>query len=171
MDTTGPLQRSMPPSTRSATAPAPSRNWSRPAFDMADSGAASAPTRALTRASLPRLRGRVVEQAALDDSLGKRGRVGVGAASGEPLAIYIHWPFCRSKCPYCDFNSHVREQIDAARWTRALVADLDRQAGLAPGHEVVSIFFGGCTPSLMPPHTVAAPIGENAPHFPTAAHT
>jgi oxygen-independent coproporphyrinogen-3 oxidase len=68
-----------------------------------------------------------------------------------PLAIYIHWPFCRSKCPYCDFNSHVRERIDVRRWTAALVADLDRQAELAPEHEVVSIFFGGGTPSLMPP--------------------
>ncbi len=72
-----------------------------------------------------------------------------------PLAIYIHWPFCRSKCPYCDFNSHVREHIDAARWEAALVADLERQAPLAPAHEVVSIFFGGGTPSLMPPATVA----------------
>jgi oxygen-independent coproporphyrinogen-3 oxidase len=74
----------------------------------------------------------------------------------EPLAVYIHWPFCRSKCPYCDFNSHVRERVDAARWTRALLADLDRQAALAPDRRVASIFFGGGTPSLMPPDTVAA---------------
>ena len=73
-----------------------------------------------------------------------------------PLAVYIHWPFCRSKCPYCDFNSHVREQIDEQRWTRALLADLKHQAELAPDREVVSIFFGGGTPSLMPPDTVAA---------------
>jgi len=73
-----------------------------------------------------------------------------------PLAVYIHWPFCRSKCPYCDFNSHVRDRIDEERWTRALLADLERQAELAPGHEIVSIFFGGGTPSLMPPDTVAA---------------
>jgi putative oxygen-independent coproporphyrinogen III oxidase len=78
----------------------------------------------------------------------------------EPLAIYIHWPFCRSKCPYCDFNSHVRERIDAARWTRALLADLERQAALVPGREVASIFFGGGTPSLMPPETVAALVGR-----------
>jgi len=78
------------------------------------------------------------------------------ARDPEPLAIYIHWPFCRSKCPYCDFNSHVREGVDAARWTRALLADLDRQAALAPDREVVSIFLGGGTPSLMPPETVAA---------------
>jgi putative oxygen-independent coproporphyrinogen III oxidase len=73
-----------------------------------------------------------------------------------PLAVYIHWPFCRSKCPYCDFNSHVREGVDMARWTRALIADLDHQAELAPGREVGSVFFGGGTPSLMPPETVAA---------------
>jgi putative oxygen-independent coproporphyrinogen III oxidase len=76
--------------------------------------------------------------------------------SAEPLAVYIHWPFCRSKCPYCDFNSHVRESIDTARWTRALLTDLDHQATLAPGRMVGSVFFGGGTPSLMPPETVAA---------------
>jgi putative oxygen-independent coproporphyrinogen III oxidase len=86
---------------------------------------------------------------------GGEGR-GEGASFREPLAIYIHWPFCRSKCPYCDFNSHVRDKIDAARWTRALLADLDRQAALAPDRAVVSIFFGGGTPSLMMPETVAA---------------
>jgi len=74
----------------------------------------------------------------------------------EPLAVYIHWPFCRSKCPYCDFNSHVRDSVDEARWTRALLRDLDRQAELAPRREVGSVFFGGGTPSLMPPETVAA---------------
>ena len=47
----------------------------------------------------------------------------------EPLAVYIHWPFCRSKCPYCDFNSHVRDSVDDARWTRALLADLDQPGG------------------------------------------
>jgi putative oxygen-independent coproporphyrinogen III oxidase len=85
-----------------------------------------------------------------------------------PLAVYIHWPFCRSKCPYCDFNSHVRDSIDADRWTRALLADLDRQAELAPEREVVSIFFGGGTPSLMPPETVAALIERVKAHWPTA---
>ena len=85
-----------------------------------------------------------------------------------PLAIYIHWPFCRSKCPYCDFNSHVRERIDEGGWTRALVADLDHQAALAPERQVVSIFFGGGTPSLMPPETVAALIGRVKAHWPVA---
>ena len=74
----------------------------------------------------------------------------------EPLAVYIHWPFCRSKCPYCDFNSHVRDRVDTARWTRALLADLDHHAELVSGREVGSVFFGGGTPSLMPPETVAA---------------
>jgi putative oxygen-independent coproporphyrinogen III oxidase len=85
-----------------------------------------------------------------------------------PLAVYIHWPFCRSKCPYCDFNSHVRERIDANAWTRALVADLDRQAELVPDREVVSIFFGGGTPSLMPPDTTAALIERVKRHWHTA---
>jgi putative oxygen-independent coproporphyrinogen III oxidase len=77
-------------------------------------------------------------------------------SAAEPLAVYIHWPFCRSKCPYCDFNSHVRDGIDTARWTRALLVDLDHHAELVPGREVGSVFFGGGTPSLMPPETVAA---------------
>jgi putative oxygen-independent coproporphyrinogen III oxidase len=77
-------------------------------------------------------------------------------SAAEPLAVYIHWPFCRSKCPYCDFNSHVRDRVDTARWTRALLADLDHHADLVPGHEVGSVFFGGGTPSLMPSDTVKA---------------
>src|SRR5690242_10890565 len=92
-----------------------------------------------------------------------------GVAGGVPLAIYIHWPFCRSKCPYCDFNSHVREQIDTARWTRALLADLDRQAALVPDREIVSVFFGGGTPSLMPPETVGALIDRVRALWPSAA--
>ncbi len=90
-------------------------------------------------------------------------------ASAEPLAVYIHWPFCRSKCPYCDFNSHVRDKVDAARWTRALLADLDHQAALMPGRVVGSVFFGGGTPSLMPPETVAALIERVGRHWAFAA--
>jgi oxygen-independent coproporphyrinogen-3 oxidase len=86
----------------------------------------------------------------------------------SPLAVYIHWPFCLSKCPYCDFNSHVRERIDAERWTRALVADLDRQAALAPDREVTSVFFGGGTPSLMPAETVAALVARVKALWPVA---
>ncbi|WP_298812767.1 radical SAM family heme chaperone HemW [uncultured Sphingomonas sp.] len=74
----------------------------------------------------------------------------------EPLALYVHWPFCVSKCPYCDFNSHVREQVDQARWRDALLLDLAHEVAALPGRRLGSIFFGGGTPSLMPPATVAA---------------
>jgi oxygen-independent coproporphyrinogen-3 oxidase len=86
-------------------------------------------------------------------------------AGEEPLAVYIHWPFCRSKCPYCDFNSHVRDGIDAGRWTRALLTDLDHHAALAPGREIGSVFFGGGTPSLTPPETVAALVDRVRRHW------
>jgi putative oxygen-independent coproporphyrinogen III oxidase len=86
----------------------------------------------------------------------------------EPLAVYVHWPFCRSKCPYCDFNSHVRDGIDAERWTQALLADLDSEATAGPGYEVVSIFFGGGTPSLMPPGTVERLIARVLELWPVA---
>ena len=76
----------------------------------------------------------------------------------EPLALYVHWPFCVSKCPYCDFNSHVRERVDQAAWRAALLADLRHEAALLPGRKISSIFFGGGTPRLMPPATVAAVI-------------
>jgi putative oxygen-independent coproporphyrinogen III oxidase len=72
------------------------------------------------------------------------------------LALYIHWPFCVSKCPYCDFNSHVRESIDQSVWQTALLADMAFEAQVTAGRPLSSIFFGGGTPSLMPPETVAA---------------
>ncbi|WP_034157198.1 radical SAM family heme chaperone HemW [Sphingomonas sp. ERG5] len=74
----------------------------------------------------------------------------------QDLALYVHWPFCVSKCPYCDFNSHVRDGVDQAAWRAALLADLAHEAMLTPGRKLGSIFFGGGTPSLMPPETVAA---------------
>jgi oxygen-independent coproporphyrinogen-3 oxidase len=83
-----------------------------------------------------------------------------GEEKKPTLAIYIHWPFCRSKCPYCDFNSHVRTGVDRSRWTQALLADLDHMAELMPDRIVGSVFFGGGTPSLMPPDTVAALIEQ-----------
>lgn len=73
-----------------------------------------------------------------------------------PLALYIHWPFCVSKCPYCDFNSHVREQVDQKPWRDAMLSDLAHEARLTAGRKLGSIFFGGGTPSLMPPETAAA---------------
>ena len=75
-------------------------------------------------------------------------------------ALYIHWPFCLAKCPYCDFNSHVRSGIDHALWERALLADMRREAELAGGDSLTSIFFGGGTPSLMPPALVASLLAE-----------
>jgi putative oxygen-independent coproporphyrinogen III oxidase len=78
--------------------------------------------------------------------------------TGEPLALYVHWPFCVSKCPYCDFNSHVRASIDQDAWREALLADLAHEVRLLPGRRLTSIFFGGGTPSLMDPRSVAAVI-------------
>ncbi|MBF9150118.1 radical SAM family heme chaperone HemW [Novosphingobium jiangmenense] len=70
------------------------------------------------------------------------------------LALYIHWPFCLAKCPYCDFNSHVRERTDMSAWEAALLADMRHEAQLTSGRKLTSIFFGGGTPSLMPPALV-----------------
>ena len=84
------------------------------------------------------------------------------------LAVYVHWPFCVTKCPYCDFNSHVRAQIDEAGWRDALLADLAHEAALTKGAKVTSLFFGGGTPSLMEPRTVAAVIDAIAGHWSTA---
>lgn len=75
-------------------------------------------------------------------------------------ALYIHWPFCLSKCPYCDFNSHVRAGVDQAEWQAALLADMRHEAALAGGESLTSIFFGGGTPSLMPPALVGALMAE-----------
>lgn len=81
------------------------------------------------------------------------------------LALYLHWPFCVSKCPYCDFNSHVREQVDQEAWREALLADLAYEAAQTPGRKLTSIFFGGGTPSLMPPSTVEALLGAAERHW------
>lgn len=80
----------------------------------------------------------------------------------EPLALYIHWPFCLAKCPYCDFNSHVREGVDHDQWRASLIADMAHEAALLPGRRLTSIFFGGGTPSLMPPALVADLLAEAA---------
>lgn len=76
----------------------------------------------------------------------------------DSLAVYVHWPFCRSKCPYCDFNSHVSAGIDHARWRAALLREIDHYADRTPGRIVTSVFFGGGTPSLMEPATAASVI-------------
>jgi putative oxygen-independent coproporphyrinogen III oxidase len=85
--------------------------------------------------------------------------------TNEPLALYVHWPFCVSKCPYCDFNSHVRSTIDQDEWRDALLSDLAYEASLLPGRTLTSIFFGGGTPSLMEPATVSTIIGAARKHW------
>jgi putative oxygen-independent coproporphyrinogen III oxidase len=79
------------------------------------------------------------------------------AASDQAFGVYVHWPFCLSKCPYCDFNSHVRHaEIDEARFARAFAREIAATAARIPGRAVTSIFLGGGTPSLMAPQTVGA---------------
>jgi oxygen-independent coproporphyrinogen-3 oxidase len=80
----------------------------------------------------------------------------VGEADGAGFGVYLHWPFCKSKCPYCDFNSHVRQSIDQDRWRDALLSELEYAAAKSGPRRVTSVFFGGGTPSLMPAETVAA---------------
>jgi putative oxygen-independent coproporphyrinogen III oxidase len=87
------------------------------------------------------------------------------AGATSALALYIHWPFCVSKCPYCDFNSHVREHVDQDAWQAALLADMAHEAALTRGRPLNSIFFGGGTPSLMPPSTVAALVKAAEQHW------
>jgi len=87
-------------------------------------------------------------------------------APGPGFGIYVHWPFCLSKCPYCDFNSHVRVRpVDEGRFAAAYRAELAHRAGLTKGRTVSSIFFGGGTPSLMEPSTVAAVLDAIARHW------
>jgi len=86
------------------------------------------------------------------------------------FGVYVHWPFCLSKCPYCDFNSHVRHGgIDEARFLKAFEIEIAATAARVPGREVTTIFFGGGTPSLMQPATTAAILETIARHWPVAA--
>jgi putative oxygen-independent coproporphyrinogen III oxidase len=89
----------------------------------------------------------------------------LGSALPDAFALYVHWPFCVSKCPYCDFNSHVRAEIDQDTWRAALLTDLAHEARLLPGRRLTSIFFGGGTPSLMDPATVEAVIAAASTHW------
>ena len=87
-------------------------------------------------------------------------------AGREPgFGLYVHWPFCRSKCPYCDFNSHVRAAVDHGRWRAALLRELEHYGAATEGRRLTSIFFGGGTPSLMEPETVARRDRAGAPHL------
>lgn len=81
------------------------------------------------------------------------------------FGLYVHWPFCASKCPYCDFNSHVSAAIDQSAWLRAYLAELRRVGAETQGRVLDSIYFGGGTPSLMDPTTVAAIIEEARQHW------
>ena len=92
------------------------------------------------------------------------------ADEDQAFGVYVHWPFCLSKCPYCDFNSHVRHAaIDEARFVRAFSAEIAATAARVPGRSVSTIFFGGGTPSLMQPATVAAVLDAIARHWSVAA--
>ena len=93
-------------------------------------------------------------------------RMAAGQADDTGFGVYVHWPFCLQMCPYCDFNSHVREGVDEARWRAALLTEFDHAAGEAPDRTVTSVFFGGGTPSLMGPATVAALIERIAERWP-----
>jgi oxygen-independent coproporphyrinogen-3 oxidase len=101
---------------------------------------------------------------ALAEPLARHARNAAGADPG--FGVYVHWPFCLSKCPYCDFNSHVRHAaIDEARFVRAFAAEIAATAARVPGREAVSVFFGGGTPSLMQPATVGAILDAIARHW------
>ena len=91
------------------------------------------------------------------------------ALSATAFGVYVHWPFCLSKCPYCDFNSHVRHTaIDEARFLRAFNAEIVATAARVPGRTVSTIFFGGGTPSLMQPATVGGLLDAIGRHWPIA---
>ena len=102
---------------------------------------------------------------ATDSALQAVNNVLMDVPSRDSVALYVHWPFCVSKCPYCDFNSHVRDSIDQDAWRDALLADLAHEARLLPGRRLTSIFFGGGTPSLMEPATAAAIIAAALGHW------
>jgi putative oxygen-independent coproporphyrinogen III oxidase len=88
------------------------------------------------------------------------GNLVEGAPTQDPLAVYIHWPFCRSLCPYCNFNRYVANDVDVAPWRRAFEREIQFWGHRAPGRRVASVFFGGGTPSLMPPDLVASILGN-----------
>ncbi len=101
---------------------------------------------------------------------GSHTQIPAGIADLQPaFGVYIHWPFCMAKCPYCDFNSHVRHGgVDDMRYAKALAQDIAYQAALAPNRTVTSVFFGGGTPSLMQPEAVAHVLDALARHWTVA---
>src|SRR5712672_4082084 len=125
--------------------PAPSSSWRRSA---------------LTSAENPR------PDASIESGPGSPTQAGEGK---QAFGVYVHWPFCLSKCPYCDFNSHVRHAaIDEPRFLRAFAAETAATAARVPGRTVSTIFFGGGTPSLMQPATVGAILDTIAKHWTVA---
>lgn len=92
----------------------------------------------------------------------------ITSSSPKPLGLYIHWPFCLSKCPYCDFNSHVREKVDQTRWKAALLKELESVAQEQKDVNLVSVFLGGGTPSLMNPDIVGSLLEKTKSLFPFA---
>jgi len=87
----------------------------------------------------------------------------------DPFSIYLHWPFCSSKCPYCNFNSHVRPHVEEERWVTATLRALDHWTGDTAGRTVQSVFWGGGTPSLMQPRSVERVLAHIAKRWPLAA--
>ena len=88
------------------------------------------------------------------------------ASDSPAFGVYVHWPFCLSKCPYCDFNSHVRHApIDEERFARAFAREIESTAARVPNRDVTSIFLGGGTPSLMQPQTVGAILDAIGKHW------
>src|SRR5258708_32571194 len=98
-------------------------------------------------------------------------RSALSRAEKQAFGVYVHWPFCLSKCPYCDFNSHVRHApIDEERFARAFAREIETTAARAPGREVSSIFLGGGTPALVRQQTVGAVLDPSRKHRRFAPH-
>ncbi len=107
-----------------------------------------------------------VDAAEAEPAKGEDRAGGARATDESAFGVYVHWPFCRSKCPYCDFNSHVSHRpVDQQRFVRAFAAEIAVTAALTPGRSVSTVFFGGGTPSLMEPGTVAAVLDALARHW------
>jgi len=84
------------------------------------------------------------------------------------FGLYLHWPYCEAKCPYCDFNSHVVREVDQDRWRAAYLQEIDRYGKIFSGRVLNSVFFGGGTPSLMDPETVSAILERTRAYWPAA---
>src|ERR1700716_2347495 len=127
----------------SRIAPAPSSSWRRSALTSTERPHPNPPIKS-EAGSLPQ----------------------AGEGKKDAFGVYVHWPFCLSKCPYCDFNSHVRHApIDEMRFAAAFPREIETTAARTPGRDVSSIFLGGGTPSLMQPHTVGAILDAIGKHW------